>query len=202
MLTVELKNFAKLALNIAKTPERLEAVLTKVMQRIAGELERVAKNKHLSGQDLDARSGNLKRAVFGRVGHMAGGYITAGVGVDLKKAIYGRVHEFGGTIRPRNAQHLTIPLDAVQTNKGVARFTARDVISSPEAFGYTGTFVRDKVIFGKQADRIVPLFVLKDQVVIKPVGFLSGTVEEVAPKAQEQISEAVSKEFQRILDGN
>lgn len=202
MLKIELRNFARLALNIAKMPERIDAVLTKVMTKIAGELERIAKGKHLSGQDLDTRTGNLKRAVFGRVGHLASGEITAGVGVDLKKAIYGRIHEFGGTIRPKNAGHLTVPLDAVQTNKGVARFTARQVIENPEAYGYTGTFVRDLVIFGKQPDRIVPLFVLKDQVTIKPVGFLSGTVEEVAPRAQEQVSGAVSKEFERILNGN
>lgn len=202
MFKVELLGFAKLALNIAKTPERIEAVLVRTMTRIAGELERVAKTQHLAGQDLDARSGNLRRAVFGRVGYLAGGYITAGVGVDLKKAIYGRVHEFGGTIRAKNAAHLTIPLDAVQTRKGVARFTARDVITNPDAFGYTGTFVRNKIIFGKTEDRIVPLFVLKDQVVIKPVGFLSGTVQEVAPKANQMVGEAVAKEFQRILDGN
>jgi hypothetical protein len=49
--------------------------------------------------------------------------------------------------------------------KGVARFSARDLISNPQAFGYVGTFVHNRIIFGKKAgDNIVPLFVLKESV--------------------------------------
>lgn len=55
--------------------------------------------------------------------------------VDIKGIIYStspysKIHEFGGTIRPKNKQWLTIPIGKNLTPSGVPRFLPREVPNS------------------------------------------------------------------------
>lgn len=43
------------------------------------------------------------------------------------KVPYAGIHEFGGTIKPKRRQWLTIPMDTILDSRGVATITARDV---------------------------------------------------------------------------
>lgn len=75
--------------------------------------------------------------------------ISAG-GADVP---YARLHHEGGIVKARRAQYLAIPL----TPKA-ALYNARD---------YPGeTFIKKGIIFEKDGDRIVPVYVLKKQVIM------------------------------------
>lgn len=159
------------------------------MKRVGVMLERYVKTQKLSGQSLNVRTGNLRRSIFHQVGVVDDDAFVV-IGADLEKAPYARIQEMGGVIRPKRAAHLAIPIGEATTKSGVARFSARDLISQPQAYGYVGTFTRNKIIFGKLPNgRIEPLFVLKNQVTIKAVGYLSGTVKEKRGEIRQMLLE-------------
>lgn len=137
---------------------------------------------YLSGpttpRSVSARSGKLrqnikvKRAVLVSQTTIQAG-VTAGTayaGVHIGKR--GK----RTTIRPKNAQYLTIPLDAAKTKAGVARGSARSGV-----FGKTFVMKSKKgnlLIMGQRVrqsgksagetfGKVVPLFVLKKKVVVK-----------------------------------
>jgi len=179
----------------------LQKYLLKGMEKVGQGLERHVKTQKLSGQALKARTGNLRRAIFHKVGAVANDVIGV-VGVDLAKAKYGRIQELGGVIRPKKSKHLTIPLDAAKTGNGVARFTARDVISSPGSYGYVGTFTRNNIIFGKQdGGGIVPLFALKTSVTIRAVGYLKSTVEEKMSWIKQTLMDSIAAGVKEMNGG-
>lgn len=150
------------------------------------------RGEELSGQFLQARSGNLRRSVFQSVLRETHDAVLT-VGVDLVKAPQGRAHEYGAVIRPRQARRLTIPIGAALTVKGVTRFTAKEVIAAPAAFGFVGTFFRKHVLFGvKRGQPLVPLFVLVEQVRLKPVGYVQRGLETQYNRIQECVAESVA----------
>ena len=83
---------------------------------------------------------------------------TIGAGVP-----YAAIQEFGGTISPKNAKYLCIPLPAAMDGSG------QPLRSSPR--DWPNTFVKrskagNLLIFQKRGTSIVPLYVLKSSVVI------------------------------------
>lgn len=117
------------------------------LTRAALHVEGVAKS-NVSGIVLRVRSGGGRS----RITHLVDGdSFTVG-----SPDAYMRAHETGATIVARRARLLTIPLPAAKTAAGVARFSARQA-------PYAETFWRESkrgnlILFGKQGDRIVPLF--------------------------------------------
>lgn len=154
---------------------------------------------HLSGQDLQVRTGAGRRSSFYRVETGSDRAITVVVGNDLRQARYMRAQDQGATITPKQAASLTIPIGAARTANGVARFSARDVIGNPGSFGYVGTFVRDGILFGSKGkkERPVPLFILAKRVHLRPVGFLAHTLNEKREWSQQTIANAVAQELAR-----
>lgn len=168
----------------ALTAKNLLAFLRRAGAKLQGHVQREKLSK--GSGFLNHRSGNLKRAVFYRVEVAHGGAgefdALARVSVDHAKARYGRIHEYGGSIKPVRAQNLTIPLKAAQTANGVARFTARQVIASPASFGYQDTFFRRDMIFGvKPGRQVVPLFVLSKGVTLRRVGYMASALQDLQP---------------------
>jgi len=178
-------------------PKLLQPSLLDGMRRIGLGIESHVKGK-LRGQVFKARTGTLSRAVFSRT-QATGGDVVVVVGVDSAKAPYGRIHEVGGIIRPRRGSNLAIPIGEAKTRGGVARFSARQLMQNPRAFGYTGAFFRKNVLFGHRNRVPVPLFVLKPQVAIKGTGYLSGSIEEKRPWAIEELGRAVAKALKSIF---
>ena len=177
-IRIDAEGTQRVTQRLAKAPRVVHAASVEGMRRVGLGLQRHLNGSILSGQLLKVRTGNLRRATFYRV-EEARDTVSAVLGIDHRKAPYGRIHEKGGTIRPKRARHLTIPLPAALTGAGVARFTASQVIANPGSFGYTGTFTRNKVIFGTRGEGVVePLFALKTQVTIKAVGYLAHTVDD------------------------
>jgi len=169
------------------------------MGTIGRQLHRVAADKMGEGGILGVRTGTLRRALFDQVTQTGTAAAEVRIGVDLGKAPYGRIQELGGTITPKTAAHLAIPLEAMLTANGVARGTAREVIADPFAFGFSGTFTAKNVIFGKVGlpgsgvHEILPLFALKDSVTLPAREYLKSTFESQRDFILSTLQNAVSE---------
>ena len=102
---------------------------------------------------------------------------------------YVGIHERGGTIRPRRARYLTIPLPAALDSRGVAlRARARDW---PDTF--IATSRRGNLIIFQRRGRkeVVPLYVLKKSVRIPPRLGLTRTLMMHRPQLLEDLRDRI-----------
>src|SRR5690348_8407796 len=155
-----------LEVRLTQLPATLDARLLGTARNVGAQLQGAASRQIGPGGVLENRTGTLRRSLFYLVELVEQGTILIRVGFDLLKAKYGRIQELGGVVTAKNARFLTIPTDAVKTASGVARFSARDVIAEPEAFGYTGTFFAKGILFGREGKVVTPLFILRQSVVL------------------------------------
>jgi len=84
-------------------------------------------------------------------------------------------------------------LDAVLTDNGVARYTAAELISNPGLGSFTGTFVRNGILFGKTGRDITPLFSLKKSVTINAHRYMAAALAAVKPQVEERLETALSE---------
>lgn len=169
---------AGLSANLSRAPEVTAIQMQKWMDRVVKYVA-AAVQKNIGADGLiGRRTGNLARAITSLVTITGAGQVVGTVWPNRDLVPYGDIHEDGGTIVPRHAQFLTIPLAAMLTGNGVARGTAQQVRQSPQAFGFTGTFVAKGVIFGKTGQQIIPLFALKSSVVIPARHYLATTLTQ------------------------
>ena len=126
--------------------------------------------ERLSGTPLARRTGTLARSwgveVFGES-------IRSLRGVVFSTARHARIHEQGGVVRPVHAKMLAIPLQAMRTPAGVARFHTPLRLTLKGAFFKTWIQKSKRgnlILMGQKTKRSepVPLFVLKRQVTIPP----------------------------------
>ena len=132
--------------------------------------------KNLRGPILKVRTGHLWRSI-GMSSKTVGSVnsVTIGAGVAGRKApIYARIQEKGGTIRPKKAKALTIPLPGI---KGVAA-------NYPDAFIIKSKKGNTLLVESKGAKGLRPLFVLKQSVKIPPRHWLSQSKNEMKPDLQ------------------
>lgn len=135
-------------------------------------------------------TGNLERSIVIEPIVETGTNVVGRVGTAI---VYGRVQELGGTIKPKNVRHLTIPLQAMLTSSGVARSSAHEVISSPGTYGWAGTFTRKNIVFGKKdGGSFSPLFLLRDSVTLKPHPYMEPSAVEESPIFGLAISSAMA----------
>lgn len=109
------------------------------------------------------------------------------------------VHEEGAVVRPRTAQYLTIPLEAALDARGVPRKRrARD---------WDDTFVQrskrgNLLIFQRRGAGIVPLYLLKTEVRLRPrLGFIKTGREMVDNYFERRAIDAIEKSILRQLGG-
>jgi hypothetical protein len=128
---------------------------------------------------LRTRSGHLRASVGGRVTGERLGTLRALLRVGGGRAGYARLHEKGGTIRPKRGRYLTVPLpEALRPGTGTLRPGA---VIRRGADGYYTNFGptvilqsgRHRVIYvrkarGRGRNRLMPLYVLKEQIRVKP----------------------------------
>jgi hypothetical protein len=170
-----------LALSLAQAPHVTGLLIQRWMQDVVQHLQGAVADNMGKGGLIGVRTGDLRRALKSKVDVTADG-AEGTVWPDPAQVDYGAIQEFGGTVIPKTAQCLTIPLDAMLTGNGVARGTARQVIDSPGAFGFTHTFFAKGVLFGTEgsgkSQSIIPLFALKSSVIIPAHQYLSETLDE------------------------
>ncbi len=143
---------------------------------------------------LSSRSGGLVRRLRNDTVRITG---------DLDSEIRGRlrlssimgVHEFGATIRPKKAQFLTIPLPAALNDDGTPKLPkARDWPDTFVARSRKGNLIIFQKIRGSQ--EIVPLYVLKKEVVIPPRLGAGITIDAAVPAFVDSLIEKLFKEMQ------
>jgi len=125
-------------------------------------------------------SGKLRRAL-GVDTKLTADRVTASIFADLRIAPYARIQELGGTIKPKNAKSLAIPIFG--TKGSPRRKTGLFVFKSPK----TGKVYLAKLVGAKKKLKV--MYVLKKQVVIKSRPFLAPALT----KNVNRISRAIKK---------
>ncbi len=157
----------------------------------AAQLEfRAAVQRRLRGEVLHRRSGTLISSITIEPIEETSEGMTGAVGTNEE---YAQIQERGGTISAKRVRNLTIPLAAMLTPRGVARASARDVISQPASFGLTGTFFRKGLLFGKRKDSVVPLFALRPSVNLPPRPYMQPSLEEIEPVFESRLTDALTR---------
>jgi phage gpG-like protein len=163
MLKIEVPSLPRVQRAIERVPIFAQREAIGIFRKMAAGLHRTMVER-ASGDPLKRRTGELARSWRFDVKDNLGMPI-AEVATSSK---YARIHEFGGTITPKKAKWLTIPLTGNQTGAGVTKQSARAAIAAG------GFFKRDKDD-GKlylRNGQGVPLFVLVKSVTIPPrLGF-------------------------------
>jgi hypothetical protein len=204
LMDIEVTGARELVASLRGAPARVTHQVARAMRdemvRLAGDVQ----SRQLSGQALKVRTGTLRRSVFSRV-EIEPSAIVGRVGIDASRAVYGRVHELGGDITPKRGKYLTIPLDAAVTGQQrVARFSARELMANPQAFGYKSAFVRrsqggraEAVILGvkgtSKAPRLVPLFALTRRVTVHATHYMANAFSAATGRIMLALERAVAQ---------
>lgn len=159
------KGLNQLAKNLRAAPEKLAMAGGKLIRtNIRREVDRFAKNP----------TGALADSFVVVVGpRKQGANPLASVTIESTK-VYAGIHEHGGTIRPKRARALTIPLTA-QARRIPARMWPRGKL-----FRLPGT----NVLVSKWGKGVRPQFVLKRSVFIRPKRYVSKALKRSRPQLQ------------------
>lgn len=127
-------------------------------------------------------------------------------------AWYAPGHEEGAVRVPTSgAAHLAIPLlTSMQEARAFGegkdasnRLKARDVIAAPGRYGFSGTFTRDGIIFGRllDHDQIVPMFALRRSITLRARRPHRLAKEVMAPRVRELLGAAATEATQALTAG-
>jgi len=143
-----------------------------------------------SEQTLSSRTGaminSIKRSV--QIKGTTFGDLTGHISV----AYPGPVHEFGATFRPKKAQYLTVPLPAALDSRGVPiKKRARDWDNTFVARTKAGNLI----IFQRRGSQVIPLYVLKSSVRIKPRLGMRKTLEAGIPYFVDRVMDQMVRDI-------
>lgn len=153
----------------------------------------IAEHK-LSGQKLNVRTGSLRRSLQESRAKKVitmGNNVIGTVGTNLK---YAAIHEYGGTIRPKRAKWLAIPLKGALTAKGVARGGPRDFKDTFFATSKKGNLI----LFGRSMGSIIPLFAMKKEVKIPKKPYMKPSLKEKSSDIIKFFSEDIQKYVEKV----
>lgn len=160
----------------------LRRELRKVLTGVAMTAERQAKLNATSR--MRVRTGHLRRNIAATVVDGKTGGVEVRLGVQ--GVPYARIQEKGGTVVPRSAKALAIPMPAAQTAAGVGRYP------SPRAHGNLQWRPDGKGGPGLLFDPSgVLMYVLKRQITIKPKWYLRDALTTATQDLDKQLSDAV-----------
>lgn len=91
---------------------------------------------------------------------------------------YARIQNVGGVVSARSGSYLTVPLPAALTPVGVLRKRAREWKDS----FFIRSRLQNLLLVQSRGKQIVPLFVLKKSVTLKPTRWATRAVEEALKK--------------------
>ncbi len=188
-----LRAFKKKALkNLAAVKRHGFDAVTAAMRK-AQEIAR----DNVDGKVLNSRSGDLRDSITytvdtedrGQIIDAEFGFLDPVGSVDL----YGAIHEFGGIIKPVDAEVLTVPLDNAMDSEGnkiIEPTEIKDV--------YGASFWRNDILFGRDGDEITPLFYAFDQIEVPEKRFLRDAIDEIEPDLLEDFVKRVLKDFRNF----
>lgn len=189
------------ALQEIKTRFGTEALKSRVFRRALDAWGAIALDgeiqKQLANKALARRTGGLANATFvktnlkGEAGSLA---------VEIQSNVpYARIQETGGTIRAKD-KLLSIPLPRALTKAGVLRNTAAELRAKGNTFvqrsraGNLLIFQRGKKKSRTSAAELIPLFVLKREVVIPASHWATISTDEALPALAGFIRDAFDRE--------
>ncbi|QSY98651.1 hypothetical protein J2J97_31775 (plasmid) [Rhizobium bangladeshense] len=179
-----------------RVARKVSDAMRRSLQRVAGALED-AHSTPWNGDvvnprdTLQRRSGEGLKSIRDSI-HVTG---SGGSVENVKGSISTgtmTIHETGGTITAKSGKYLTIPLPAACDSRGVPlRRSARD---------WDRTFVQrsrrgNLIIFQRQGRKLVPLYLLKPSVYIRPRLGLERAYMNEMPYFQERLLDLFVKEL-------
>lgn len=186
--------------NLKKKPEAFVPILkTNLLKYLKGVGQGLSQRHGVpypggtTSNTLSKRSGRLAQAI--KQSARVRGRSLEDVEGRLSAPGYARIHETGGVIRAKRSKYLTIPLPAALKPNGTPiKRSARQ---------WSDTFVaRSKkgnlIIFQKRGSDIVPLYVLKREVYIRPRLGMGDALEDNLPYFVDEVIDAMAKE---VLNG-
>ena len=201
-ILIDPKSIDKLDRKITLLPAKIKSANKRAMKRsVKAVASHIVKNK-LRGNPLHSRTAGAA-GMAGNISYNATRpeavrVINDEVIGEVKNSTpYANIHEHGGTITPKRAKYLTIPLSGNLTERGVMRVPPKSVVNAFFATSKKGNLI----MFGESplaGGEIVPMFVLKDKVVIPARPYME-------PAAQEKRSEIInffSEEIRREAEAN
>lgn len=133
-------------------------------------------------------------------GHLAGSFKRIVFGGDIKSlnmivftdSKYARIHEHGGTVKPKRGKYLSIPLDAAKTSTGASRYTSPRDVPGLRFGGFSKA--------GNPLLRLdgVPMYVLVKSVKIPKRLGMFDTWDKQSPKTVRILNTAVGEVLQRF----
>lgn len=204
-------NAGALAIKYAQASSVYARTLLKAMRQV--ERETIVGLKTSIGVTLGRRTGLMARRVRGRFRLTEGqaGPGSAGATLDLRvrsTVWYMRGHEEGAVRTPKTSTHLAIPLFNRQTagrfgegRDASNRLKARDLIAAPGRYGFSGTFTRDGIIFGRllDHDQIVPMFALRRSITLRARHPHALTRNFMAPRVRELLGAATDEATRELV---
>lgn len=162
---------------LARTlPDQLRRTLT------AAALDAEAEAKQNATTVLNVRTGRLRASIAGTVEQDGGGFsivLRAGT-PDGGRVPYARIHEEGGTIRPKRGRFLKIPVGPALTGAGVSRLPP----GRSGGFRFVPT-PRGGVLVGRDGQ---VWFVLKQQVTIPARPYLAPAIATIQPRLADDLT--------------
>jgi hypothetical protein len=185
-------------LNGAST--ELTQELKKALQLVANKMQQLHGNPWTpsggSSATLHSRSGGGLRAIQRSI-KVNGNGTLAGIAGRITTGPMA-IHETGGTIRAKSAGYLTIPLPSALDQRGVPlKKRAREWQNTFVARSKRGNLL----IFQKRGrNNIVPLYILKPEVTIKPrLGMEKAIVSDALPYFERKAFEAIVRHIEEVL---
>jgi len=177
----------------ATTPEKVAAHVKKAL--VASALEMEGQAKRNCRRVLQMRTGRLVGSITSGVAPAPGGKaawdinLRAGGRAKGADVPYAAIHEYGGTIRPKNGAYLRIPLGAALTTAGVDRFATPLRSTGAGLFGVVKT-ERGSLLLQHRPSG-VPWYVLVPQVRMPARPFMRPAFDEVVPKIAGRVETAL-----------
>jgi hypothetical protein len=185
----DLKRLDKVLKNV--DPGQRAGALYKSFRIASLDMENALK-RSVTGKYLKVRSGLFRNSIQNVV-RFSKSMLSAVIGSGVRtgeRMSYANVHESGGTISAKNGKYLTVPLDKNKTRAGVARKKARDLTDS-----FVFRSKKDNLIMAEKIDqKIVPMFVLKENVKIKGKKYLSNTLRTNKSKFINRLIDTIKTE--------
>lgn len=181
-----------------RAAQKVTRELRQMLQRVAAEMQK----RHSSawnGQvvnnsdNLQRRSGDGLQSIRDSIRVRGGARLEMVEGGISTGTL--AIHETGGTITAKRSRYLTIPLPAALDSRGVPlRRSARDWDNTFCARSRKGNLI----IFQRRGKDIVPLYVLKTSVTIKPRLGLEAAVMGALPYFQERMLDIIAAEIDQL----
>lgn len=166
--------------NLDKARRTVETEKGRKMEKACQYLNRYIRNNKLrGGKPLRSRSNALRNS-FGYTIEGKGDNVIGRVGSRLP---YSAVHETGKTIKSKPGRSLVVPQKAALTGTGQLRKPPKQ---------WDNTFVAKGTIFQRKGKKIIPLFLLRKQVVIPARPYIGPAIEETRNRIIDIIGETIT----------